>query len=150
MQQVCSLNFNLLISPCMAPETLAQCFLWQPVGSCCTGVAHSHLFCRLCAARGTSPPVASRAPHACWQTGGDWLKVRGVCFWEDICSPSPLSWRMRETLAECPTLQKYFHNKCYTHGTCPLLKYSSGRGHRPLLLKGFLISHQPALSGVLL
>lgn len=149
MRQLCSLNLSFLVSHCLTPETLAKCFLWEPVGSCGTKVEHSHLFCQLCTARLTiclSPFMLLML----LANSNDWLKVRGVCFWEDICSPTTPQLENKGNLGWVSYTPEVFSQKCCTHGTCPFLKYSSGRSSRPLLLKGFLISHQSALNGVLL
>lgn len=145
MQQACSLNPSLLISHRIAPETLAKCFLWQPAGSCCTKVAHSHLSCRLCAAWVTSPPVAICASHACWQTGGGVTKGQGAVFLRGRLQPITPQLENKGNWLSVLHFRSIFI-KNVTHMVLALT-YSSGRCHRSLLLKEFLISHQPALLG---
>lgn len=62
------------------PRDTCKMLCVAQLGSCCTKLEHSHLFCRLCTAQVTSLPVAIHASHARWQIGRGLTKGQRAVF----------------------------------------------------------------------
>lgn len=98
-----------------------------------------------------STPVAIHASHACSQTdGGPTRKGQRYVFLRRHLQSITPQLENESNLGPASYTSEVFSQGYYTYGNCPLLKYSLGRHHIPLLLKGFLMSHQPALFRVFL
>ena len=111
----------------------------------------SHLFCWLYTARVASPPVATPASHACLQTdSGSTSEGQRCVFLRRRLQPIAPPLDNEANLGRASYTSEIFSQQYHIYGNCPLLKYSLGRRHRPLVPKRFLISHQPALFAVFL